>query len=125
MPKTEVMDELLERMRANAEHLSYSYPTANHLLNAAVGEAFPWVLGLPVVQNKIPPMFRNALPQGAPVTLDRVERLATQLVAILAASYGMDDREPHNPENSSAGRESRAVRGGTRTITCLQQSSGP
>ena len=99
MPKTEVMDELLERMRANAEHLSYSYPTANHLLNAAVGEAFPWVLGLPVVQNKIPPMFRNALPQGAPVTLDRVERLATQLVAILAASYGMDDREPHNPEN--------------------------
>lgn len=95
---------LLERLRVNAEHLSGSYRTAHELLNAAIAEAFPWVLGLPVVQQAIPPMFRNALPKGGAVTLDKIERLATQLVAILAASVPPppEQPEPQNPNSGSS-----------------------
>lgn len=88
MPQNDAMSDLLERLRRNAGPLRQNYNSANDLLGAAVGEAFPWVLGLPVVRGKIPAMFRNALPKGSPVTLDKLERLTTQLVAILAASYG-------------------------------------
>ena len=79
--------DLMERIRRNAAHISTSYQSANALLDTAIMEAFPWVLGLPVVRGKIPPMFRAALPQGSQVTLDKLERLITQLYAILAASY--------------------------------------
>lgn len=88
MPKNSAMTDLLDRLDRNARQFQMSYASANQLLDAAVAEAFPWVLALPVVRGKVPPMFRNALPKGAPVTLDKLERLATQLVAILAASYG-------------------------------------
>ena len=82
------MNQLLARIQTNAAQYQRSYPTSEHLLAAAVGEAFPWVLGLPVVRAKIPSAMRGFIPGGSPVTLDKLERLATQLVAILAASYG-------------------------------------
>lgn len=88
MSRDSAMTDLLDRLDRNARQFQMSYASANQLLDAAVAEAFPWVLGLPVVRGKVPPMFRNALPKGSPVTLDKLERLATQLVAILAASYG-------------------------------------
>ena len=94
--------ELLDRLQRNAAQLTRSYESANQLLDSAVGEAFPWVLGLPVVRGKIPPMFRNALPKGIPVTLDRLERLTTQLLAILLASY--DTGEPTVQEQNTTAK---------------------
>lgn len=94
----DAMHELLDRLGRNAGPLQQSYANANQLLGAAVTEAFPWVLGLPEVRAKVPPMFRRALPQGSPATLEKIERLATQLLAILAASYA-----PRGPEPDTAG----------------------
>lgn len=90
MTTNDAASEVVDRMTRNARMFSQNYASANDLLNAAVGESVPWVMGLPAVRGKIPPMFRNALPKGAPVTLDKIERLATQLLAILAASYETD-----------------------------------
>lgn len=98
MPQNDAMTDLLERLRHNALPLQQSYGSANELLDVAISSAFPWVLSLPVVRGKIPAMFRNALPKGAPVTLDKLETLATQLVAILAASYGSQGPEPNARE---------------------------
>ncbi len=86
MPKR-AMTDLLDRLEMNSQQFSKSYNSANDLLNAAVAEAFPWVLGLPVVRSRIPQAMRGFIPRGVPVTPDKVERLATQLVAILAATY--------------------------------------
>lgn len=102
MSRTDTLDKLLERIRRNTEPLDKAYGNTGQLLNVAVSQAFPWVLGLPVVRNKIPAMLRNSIPKGSPVTLDALERLATQLVAILAAEYssgetgpdGADDNQP-------------------------------
>lgn len=94
MATNDPMAEITDRMSRNARMFSRNYESANDLLNAAVGESIPWVLGLPTVRGKIPPMFRNALPKGGAVTLDKIERLATQLLAILAASYA-----PEGPGN--------------------------
>lgn len=91
MARNDSMADLMDRIQRNAAHLAKSYQKSNDLLNAAVGEAFPWVIGLPAVQKKIPSMFHKVLPQGIPVRLDYLERLATQLFAILAASYGTQD----------------------------------
>lgn len=87
MSRNDALEKVLERIRRNTEPLDKAYGNTNQLLNAAVSQAFPWVLGLPAVRNKIPAMLRNSIPKGSPVTLDALERLATQLVAILAAEY--------------------------------------
>lgn len=97
------MGGLLDRMQANADSFRQSYASANDLLNVAVGEALPWVIGLPVIKSKIPPFAQGALPQGAPVTLDKVERLATQLLAILQASY------PPPPESPAQARHTNLI----------------
>lgn len=107
MPQNDAMTELLERLRRNATPLGQNYDSANELLGVAVGEAFPWVLGLPVVRGKIPAMFRNALPKGSPVTLDKLERLTTQLVAILAASYGSPN--PNTAQAAGAAQEPKSL----------------
>lgn len=86
----DALTRLLARMERNAAHLGDSYASANQLLDAAVGEAVPWVLGLPGVRGRIPGPLRSVLPRGASVSLDKIERLATMLVAILAASYGSE-----------------------------------
>lgn len=99
------MSGLLERLRQNAAPLQQSYANANQLLGAAVTEAFPWVLGLPEVRGKVPPMFRRALPQGSPASLEKIERLATQLVAILAASYAPQGPDTEAGEVPREGRQ--------------------
>ncbi len=101
MPKR-AMTELLDRLEMNSQQFSKSYASANDLLNAAVAEAFPWVLGLPVVRARIPQAMRGFIPRGVPVTPDKVERLATQLVAILAATYGEDKDESRTPPEDPA-----------------------
>lgn len=64
---------LLERMLANAQQLTQSYGHANQILNTAVNDAMTW--GMPLVmQGVVPPV-------------DRIERLTTQLLAILMATY--------------------------------------
>lgn len=98
MGTNDAMSALLERLQRNAVPFQQSYANANQLLESAVGEAFPWVLGLPGVRGKVPAMFRNALPKGSTVTLEKLERLATQLVAILAASYGSQGPDPAGGE---------------------------
>lgn len=102
MPSNNAMSVLLERIGGNAVQYQQSYPTSEHLLAAAVGEAFPWVLGLPVVRARIPSAMRGFIPGGSPVTLDKLERLATQLVAILAASYAPQDNGAGAYEESPA-----------------------
>lgn len=62
----------IERMQANAEQLIEQYDSANRLLSDAMSEAMPWAMAL-ATQRKTP-----GLPQ--------LERLATQIIAILMAS---------------------------------------
>lgn len=63
---------LMERLEKNACHMEQSYRRANDILNDAVKEAMPWA-GQLAMQGQVPP-------------IDRIERLATQLIAILIAS---------------------------------------
>lgn len=104
MATNDAMTALMQRMQQNAAPLQQSYGSANQLLDAAVLEAFPWVLSMPSVRAKVPSMFRNALPKGSPVTLEKLERLATQLVAILAASYGSQGPEPTGGDSAQPPR---------------------
>lgn len=78
------MDKLFSRLRFNAEQIESQYQSANQILNDAVKEALPWASAL-AMQGRIPP-------------LDRIERLATQLVAILVASQP----KPATPPPSKA-----------------------
>lgn len=63
---------VMERVQANAEQLIEQYDSANRLLNDAMSESIPWAMAL-ATQKKTP-----GLPQ--------LERLATQIIAILLAS---------------------------------------
>lgn len=62
-------DPLLDRMTRNAQGLIEQYDTANHLLNDAVKDALVWAPGL-VATGRTP-------------SLAQLERLATQILAIL------------------------------------------
>lgn len=66
------MSKAMQRIQKNAEHLMTQYGTARQLLNEAVKGALPWA----------GPLAMN----GAVPSLAQVERLATQLVAIVMAS---------------------------------------
>lgn len=70
-------EKLLSRMEANAEQYMEAFPTASALLQQSMMEAMPWVIQLKT-QGKTP----NPL---------QLERLATQILAILMASL---PREP-------------------------------
>lgn len=83
------MDKLFNRLRTNAEHIEKQYHTANQILNDAVKEAMPWASVLAM--------------QGRAPALDKIERLATQLIAILIASSPK--------EESSAASKADAVYG--------------
>lgn len=84
-------DRLIQRMRLNAEHLMDSYPTSEALLRDAVREALPWA--------------GPAAMQGRPPNLPQLERLATQILAILMAS------QPPAPEPGPAMPENVDTRG--------------
>lgn len=62
----------MRRMAINAEHLMDGYPTAKHLLQSAVKEAMPWAITLHT--------------KGRTPSLDQLERLGTQILAIILAS---------------------------------------
>lgn len=64
--------KLLSRMEKNAQYLIEHYKSANDLLKQAVRDSMPWAMPL-AMNNSIPP-------------LPNIERLATQLLAILIAS---------------------------------------
>lgn len=66
------MHKVLERIEANAQQLIDTYPSANMLLSDAMKESMVWVVPL-VSSKKVP-----SLPQ--------LEKLATQITAILMAS---------------------------------------
>lgn len=66
------MASLMERLETNARQIEKQYARANDILNDAVKEAMPWA-GQLAMQGRVPPV-------------DRIERLATQLIAILIAS---------------------------------------
>lgn len=82
------MSKAIQRIQKNAEQLMTQYRTAQQLLNEAVKGALPWA----------GPLAMN----GAVPSLAQVERLATQLVAIVMAS------EP--PEEVTAAEALRDVR---------------
>lgn len=67
------MSALIDRISMNAEAIMEQYSSANMLLSDAMKEAMPWVMQL-VTGKKTP-------------TLPQLERLATQIVAILMASH--------------------------------------
>ena len=66
------MSALIDRIVMNAEATMEQYSSANMLLSDAMKEAMPWAMSL-VTSKKTP-------------TLPQLERLATQIVAILMAS---------------------------------------
>ena len=66
------MHPALERIEKNAEALQKQYKSANALLKDAVSEAIPWASALGM---------RGVVPD-----VPKLERLATQLLAIIMAS---------------------------------------
>lgn len=64
----------LERIEANAQQLIRQYDTSERLLSDAMKESMGWAMGL---------VTRKSLP-----SLPQLERLATQLLAIIMASSG-------------------------------------
>lgn len=75
--------KLLTRIQANAEHLIETYPTASRLLADAMTDAAPWVLALKM--------------NGRTPSLMQLERLTTQLLAILMAGTPEPDLPPEPP----------------------------
>lgn len=75
-------EKLLQRMEANAESFCEAYPTSAALLQTAMMEAMPWVLAMKT--------------QGQAPNKLQLERLATQILAILMASLPPDP-EPAMP----------------------------
>lgn len=82
MSKPDSMPDVLERIEKNARQLMDTYPTSAALMQTAISEAMGWAVPLKV-NGKIP-------------GVDKLERLATQLVAILAATYDQKkaDQQP-------------------------------
>lgn len=65
-----------ERIIENAKQMNRDYAHANQILQDAVKEAMPWA----------GPLFMN----GTIPSVNKIERLATQLMAILVATYPED-----------------------------------
>lgn len=79
------MSTALNRIRTNAEALLDKYPSANVLLQATIRDAMPWA---------VPLAMRGTIP-----ALDKIERLATQLIAIMLASEPVSG--PKDPPDDS------------------------
>ena len=82
MSKPDSMPDVLERIEKNARQLMDTYPTSAALMQTSSSEAMGWAVPLKM-NGKIP-------------GVDKLERLATQLVAILAATYDQKkaDQQP-------------------------------
>lgn len=71
---------LPERMLENAKSIVAGYDHANNILQTAMRDAMPWAMRLAT--------------QGAIPTIDKIEHLATQCLAILMATYPEDFHKP-------------------------------
>lgn len=84
-------EKLMKRMEANAEQFCDAYTTAAALLQTAMMEAMPWVVAM-----KTQGMMPNRL---------QLERLGTQVLAILMASLPPDEPpampEPDQPKQGA------------------------
>lgn len=88
-------EKLLARMEANAESFCEAYPTSAALLQTAMMEALPWVIQLKS-QGKAP----NKL---------QLERLGTQILAILLASLPPEDAPFGNLPASDNAEQNRPL----------------
>lgn len=66
----------LDRVVENAKRLNEDYTYANQILNEAIKDAMPWA---------VPLATRGVVP-----SVDKIERLATQCMAVLMATYPED-----------------------------------
>ena len=82
--KEKALDDVLGRVEKNILPVLDSEQDANGFLGASIAEALPWLV--PSIRAKIPKMVAGMLPSGIPVTAERVERLATQLLAVVVAT---------------------------------------
>lgn len=69
-----------ERIIENAKRLNQDYASANQILHMSMNDAMAWAVPL-ATRGIIPPV-------------DRIERLATQCMAILMATYPDDFASP-------------------------------
>lgn len=76
--------DLFQRIEKNAQYLIDNYPKSEALLKDAMKDAMPWAMAL---------YTRGAVP-----AVPQIERLATQLMAILMAS------EPEQPTTAEIRR---------------------
>ena len=81
--KEKALDDVLGRVEKNMLPVLDSEQDANGFLGASIAEALPWLIS---VRTKIPKMVAGMLPSGIPATAERVERLATQLLAVVVAT---------------------------------------
>ena len=79
------MNKAVTRIHNNAEYLMEQYASAAQLLQTAMQEAMPWAVSY-ATQKRVP-------------RIDQVERLCTQLLAIVIASA--PDNKPDNSDFSS------------------------
>lgn len=73
-------NQTLDRIAANAQGLIDQYDKATTLLSVAIKEAMPWAM--PAVMN------------GSVPKVDQLERLCTQLLAIVLASQPSSSEPP-------------------------------
>ena len=71
--KEKALDDVLGRVEKN-------------ILPVLDSEQLPWLISVPSIRAKIPKMVAGMLPSGIPATAERVERLATQLLAVVVAT---------------------------------------
>lgn len=79
------MSKAVTRIHNNAEYLMEHYASAAQLLQTAMQEAMPWAVSY-ATQKRLP-------------RIDQVERLCTQLLAIVIAST--PDSKPDNSDSAS------------------------
>ena len=84
--KEKALDDVLGRVEKNMLPVLDSGQDANGFLGASIAEALPWLISVPSIRTKIPKMVAGMLPSGIPATAERVERLATQLLAVVVAT---------------------------------------
>ena len=84
--KEKALDDVLGRVEKNILPVLDSEQDANGFLGASIAEALPWLISVPSIRAKIPKMVAGMLPSGIPATAERVERLATQLLAVGGAT---------------------------------------
>lgn len=70
----------LERIVENAKRVNNDYAYANQILNTAIKDAMPWAVALAT--------------RGVVPSVDKIERLCIQCLAILMATYPEDFEKP-------------------------------